>query len=57
MTNQTMPSQEIGKCCDCQKFFTKGQEYYDIYREEKVIMWCCLDCYKKYTDKKKIWEK
>ena len=54
MSNGTMPKMELGKCCDCQKSFSKGQEYYDIYREEKVIMWCCVECYKKYTDKKKV---
>jgi hypothetical protein len=44
---------DLNKCCDCQREFRKGQEYYEIYRKEKMIMWCCLNCYELYTDKKK----
>lgn len=36
--NSQMPPFELGKCCDCQKPFSKGQGYYEIYREGKVIM-------------------
>ena len=54
--NQQVPTIDLTKCCDCQKPFTKGQEYYELYRKDRAVMNFCLDCHKLYTEKKKVWE-
>jgi len=54
MSDQATPKMDLSKCADCQKSFTKGQEYHELYRLDKTVMCFCLDCYKLYTDKKKV---
>lgn len=48
---------DLTKCHECKKPFSKGQEYHEVYREGIVCMNVCIGCHKKYTDKKKVWEK
>ena len=56
-TNHQTPPMDLSKCADCQKPFSKGQEYHELYRKDISVMCFCLDCYKLYNDKKKVWEK
>jgi hypothetical protein len=48
---------DLTKCHECKKPFSKGQEYHEVYRERIICMNVCLDCHKKYTDEKKVWQK
>jgi hypothetical protein len=54
MPNNQTPPMDFTKCADCKKPFQKGQEYQEFCREDKKVMCFCLDCYKLYSDKRKV---
>jgi hypothetical protein len=54
-----MYQQDLNKCCECKKPFTKGQEYWELLnkKDNKVSMNSCLSCWDKWETNKKKWEK
>ena len=54
-----MYQNDLTKCCECKKPFTKGQEYWELLnkKDNKVSMNSCLNCWDKWLTTKKVWEK
>lgn len=54
MSNQwTSP---LDKCVECQKSFSKGQEYFNLQKEGKTTANFCISCQNKYSLEKKKYE-
>ena len=54
MSNQWKPP--LDKCVECQKSFSKGQEYWNLQKEGITTMNVCDFCQKKHTLEKKSWQ-
>ena len=50
-----IPPKEI--CVNCQKLFSKGQEYWELTRKGQFCMNSCVPCWEEFDTKKKVWEK
>ena len=55
MSESQMPPVDLNKCAECKKPFSKGQEYWELFRKDikEVSMNSCLPCWDKYETKKK----
>ena len=54
MSNQWMPP--LDKCAECQKPFSKSQEYWNLQKEGITTMNFCVLCQNKYSLEKKSWQ-
>ena len=54
MNNQWTPP--LNSCCNCQKSFGKGQEYWNLQKEGKTTMNICEPCQNKHSLEKKKYE-
>ena len=54
MSNQWTPP--LDKCAECQKSFSKGQEYWNLQKEGTTTANFCFPCQNKYSLEKKSWK-
>ena len=47
---------DLNKCINCQKLFSKGQEYWNLQKEGTTTANFCLPCQNKYSLEKKSWQ-
>ena len=43
------PIPPLNKCAECQKPFSKDEEYWELKREGIIVMNSCVSCWDKHT--------